>query len=137
MITTVLGLVVGPIAEILKKVIPDADKRAQAQEEITRAVIANEAEIIGAARDVIVAEAQSGSYAARNWRPHLMYFLMALLAWIAVVAPLAGLAKDTTGSLRDVPPEVWQLLMIGMGGYIIGRTGEKIAETFAERMGKR
>jgi hypothetical protein len=137
MITTVLGLVVGPIAEILKKVIPDADKRAQAQEEITRAVIANEAEIIGAARDVIVAEAQSGSYAARNWRPHLMYFLMVLLAWIAVVAPLAGLAKDTTGSLRDVPPEVWQLLMIGMGGYIIGRTGEKIAATFAERIGKK
>jgi hypothetical protein len=27
--------------------------------------------------------------------------------------------------------------MIGMGGYIIGRTGEKIAETFAERIGKK
>lgn len=136
MFGTIVTNIVGPIAEILKKIIPDADARAQAQEEITKVVLTNEAAIMTAARDVIVAEINSGSYAARNWRPHFMYFLMFLIMWIAIIAPLIGVSTASIGSLKGVPAEVWQLMMIGMGGYVIGRTGEKIAESLSGRFTK-
>lgn len=66
---------------------------------------------------VIVAEAQGQSYAARNWRPHLMYTLMLIVSynWLA-----AGLLRSfgIPVEIMPVPSEIWTLLSIGLGGYI-------------------
>jgi hypothetical protein len=37
------------------------------------------------------------------------------------------LAGDQVPLAIELPDELWNLLMIGVGGYIVGRSGEKIA----------
>jgi hypothetical protein len=32
-----------------------------------------------------------------------------------------------------LPTDVWTLLQIGLGGYVVGRSGESIARTLANR----
>lgn len=123
------------IIGVLGRVIPDANARAQAQEEITKLLLSNEATIIAAAKDVISTEIESG-WMGRNWRPTLMFLLMALLVWFVAVAPMFGLVAATKDALSAVPSDLWSLLQIGMGGYIIGRSGEKIATVFAKSKGK-
>jgi hypothetical protein len=69
---------------------------------------------------VVMSEATSESWLARNWRPILMLTFTYIIAHNFVIAPIFGL-----GSLT-VPEQMWELLKIGMGGYIFGRSAEKI-----------
>jgi len=53
----------------------------------------------------------------RNWRPITMLTFLVL-----VVCDSFGLLKFRLSN------EAWTLLQIGLGGYVIGRTGEKIVD---------
>lgn len=75
---------------------------------------------------VVMSEATSESWLARNWRPILMLTFTYIIAHNFVIAPIFGL-----GSLT-VPEQMWELLKIGMGGYIFGRSAEKIVPAVTE-----
>lgn len=81
--------------------------------------------------DVIKAEVNSESHLARNWRPILMLTFTYIIAHNFVVAPLFSIAAV------PVPEPMWELLKIGMGGYIFGRTAEKIAPQVTEVLKKK
>jgi hypothetical protein len=72
------------------------------------------------ASEVIIAETKSESWAARNWRPVTMLTFTYIIAHNYVFAPLFGLPA------LPIPPDLWKLLDIGMGGYVFGRSAEKI-----------
>jgi hypothetical protein len=125
----IISVLLPSLMEVIGKFITsDADK-AKAQAEITRHLLENEASLVNSAKEVVKAEIESESKLAKNWRPILMYLLMSLLVWIVAIAPVFGLVSATKESLEAVPGDLWSLLMIGMGGYILGRTGENIVKT--------
>lgn len=70
---------------------------------------------------VIVAEAQSESWMTRNWRPILMLVFTFIIFWNFVVAPIASAAS------LPIPDQMWELIKIGVGGYIVGRSVENVA----------
>ena len=35
-----------------------------------------------------------------------------------------------TGVMLDIPPDMWDLLKIGLGGYVVGRSAEKGAKAW-------
>lgn len=74
-----------------------------------------DSELLEAQKSIIVAEAKGGSWLQQSWRPITMLTFLGLvvlnsLGWLAI--PLA--------------PEAWNLLQIGLGGYVIGRSAEKV-----------
>lgn len=65
--------------------------------------------------EIIMAEAKSDSWIARNWRPITMLTFLALVV------------LDQTGQLAfRLADEAWTLLQLGLGGYVIGRSAEKV-----------
>lgn len=73
---------------------------------------------------VIAAEASSGSWLTVTWRPLCMVVFLGLLVsfWFGYVPPMIDQA---------MPPmlaEIFGLLKLGIGGYIGGRTLEKIMQ---------
>ena len=58
--------------------------------------------------------------------------LRAGLSPTALDQPL-GSSDDTQAALSRVPGELWMLITVGMGGYIIGRTGEKMVDRWSAR----
>ena len=76
-------------------------------------------ELAAARASIIIAETQSGSWLARNWRPITMLMFGTLIVLIAT-----GLMD--VDALARVPDQLWRLLQIGIGGYIVGRSAEKI-----------
>ncbi len=84
-----------------------------------------EARLIEAKTKVITAEAQGASWLQRNWRPITMLTFLGL-----VVADTFGL---TTFRLAS---EAWTLLQIGLGGYVVGRSAEKIVPKVTDAMRK-
>lgn len=75
-----------------------------------------EAELLDGQQKVIAAEASSGNLLTSSWRPITMLTFLAL-----VVA-------DSFGWLHSpLAPQAWSLLQIGLGGYTVGRSVEKVA----------
>ena len=78
--------------------------------------------------NIIIAETQSQSWLARNWRPILMLTIVAIVANNYIFFPYASLftAKVT---MLVLPEHLLSLLKIGLGGYIVSRGAEKVATT--------
>jgi len=71
--------------------------------------------------NVVIAEIQGQSWIQRAWRPILMWVCIFIVAWNYIINPILGLNRAI-----NMPPELWKLLFIGIGGYITLRSGEKI-----------
>ena len=90
--------------------------------------------VVDAQRSILEKELSSGSWLARNWRPILMavFTLMIVLNFLFVPGlELFRTVFDLNFWIpqpQDIPEKVWTLLQIGLGGYILGRSGEKIAD---------
>ena len=122
---------------LIDRIFPDKEKAAQAQIEMQKVLNEAAAEqakadaaIVESKSKVIVAEAQSESWAARNWRPHLMYSIMIMMLYNWMIAGiLRSLGFDIT--IIPIPNDMWTLLSIGVGGYVVGKSGENIMTTYA------
>lgn len=129
--------VLGPlVGDVVKRILPeDKDKRMEVERELNMAIMQNSAAIEQAAASVIKAEAESEHVITATWRPVLMLTITAIVGWNFLVAPLIELAVQIfTGNQIPLsiplPEELWQLLMIGVGGYVCGRSAEKVAKNF-------
>lgn len=117
---------------ILDKFIPSADDKAKAQlalaqlqaEEILK-LAELDATNAQTQAGVITAEAKSESWLTRNWRPITMMVFVFIIAFNYIVAPLFHL------NALPIPVDMWDLLKLGIGGYVLGRSAEKLAPSIA------
>ena len=74
-----------------------------------------EAKLLDSQGRIVEAEAKGQSWLQRNWRP------------ITMITFLVLVVLDSFGVLAfRLSEQAWLLLQIGLGGYVIGRSGEKI-----------
>lgn len=97
----------------------------QTQAALTTRVLEIESRLVEAKAKIITAEANGQSWLQRNWRPITMLTFLVL-----VVADTFGLTA------HRLAPDAWTLLQIGLGGYVVGRSAEKIAPTLVEAFKK-
>jgi hypothetical protein len=81
-----------------------------------------ERNLIDAQSKIVNSEAQSEHWIVAAWRPIVMLTFAAL-----VVARFLGYAAE--GMTESDYENLWTLLQIGLGGYVVGRSAEKIAKT--------
>ena len=116
------------LAPVLGKVIgnlfPDPEQKARAEAEMMKALLAHQAEIEGAAAKIIQTEAASTHWLAANWRPLTMIVFVSL-----IVARWFGWAAPTLSEAEYL--KLWSIVEFGLGGYVVGRSVEKIAPTIA------
>ncbi len=122
----------GPVLGVIDKAVEDKDKAAQLKQEITMAAIAADTKALEAQVSVIVAEAQGQSWLQRNWRPVLMLVITAIVANNYLIAPYLG-AMFNVGLMLELPEPLWNLMTLGVGGYVAGRTVEKSIETWKKK----
>jgi hypothetical protein len=118
---TGITAIIASISGILNKIIPDADKRIEVQAEIERALIANQSAIYDAMKEVMAADSASESMLTRNARPIVVMWCLVMITWV-VVSPMFGLQTETIDAIKAVPGDLWNLVMVGIGGYILAKT---------------
>lgn len=127
-----LGSVMGPVTKLVDELHTSEEERLaiksklfELQTNITTKTLDYESRLVEAQSKVITAEAQGASWMQRNWRPITMLVFLGL-----VVADTFGLTQFRLAS------EAWTLLQIGLGGYVVGRSAEKIAPKVVDVMRK-
>jgi hypothetical protein len=132
MLTAILGILSPIFGQVAKNLFPDpADelKRMQMQADLQRELIARANEIELAAASIVKAEAESDNWITSSWRPILMLSFGALIVarWLGWTAP---------GITEAELLKLWDIIQLGLGGYVIGRSVEKIAPSIAEVLRK-
>jgi hypothetical protein len=115
------GNVLQEIGKVIDNIFTNDEERLQAKNELTRIIQSKELELQKMQTDVIVAEA-NGNWLQRSWRPILMLAFGFIVIYVKFIAPLFGF------TIPELEEDFWNLLQIGIGGYVVGRSAEKIAD---------
>ena len=115
----VLAPLIGGIFSVIDKAVGDKDEALRIKARLHELAINGELAILEAAGRAVIAEAQGESWLQRNWRPLLMLLFGAIIANNHLFQPLLGTPPT------PLPEPMWELLKIGVGGYVVGRSVEK------------
>jgi hypothetical protein len=115
--------------DIFKKVGDSIDKLITSDEE--KLILKNELQKMFISESLKSQELQSeiikteakGNFLQRSWRPILMLAFGFIVVYSKFIAPAFGLPNTV------LEGEFWGLLNLGIGGYVIGRSAEKIVQT--------
>ena len=112
---------------IINKIIPDPQQKAEAQAKLIELQQQGDLKELDAAMQVISAEAKSEHWIVASWRPITMLTFVAIIANNYLLYPYLSLFWSNAPIL-DLSPDLWSLLKIGLGGYVVGRSAEKTAK---------
>ena len=129
--TPIITLLAPILGDLLNKLIPDSDKKNDIEKEVKLALLEHSDSIEAIRGQIVLAEAKSESWLTATWRPLLMMVIVTIIAMNYLLFPLAGIFFGVE-LMIDLPVELWDLLTIGVGGYIVGRSGEKMIDKWKE-----
>jgi len=132
MLGTIIGIVGKIAGSVAERIFPNPEnelKRVELQQALQAAVLERTSEIEKAAVEVVKAEAQGKNWLQRTWRPITMLVFVALIVarWLGWSAPNLSEAEAL---------KLWDIVEIGLGGYVIGRTAEKVLPGLVESLKK-
>lgn len=123
LVTDAIAGIFKPIEDVIDHVVPSGDAKVALQSatlagklQAAQNTIDYESKLLDSKTSIIAAEAKSESFIAANWRPITMLTFLVLVV------------LDSLGYLPNrLAPEAWTLLQMGIGGYVVGRSVEKVA----------
>jgi len=128
----ILGKITGGVTDIIGKKVEDKDLANELNAAITKQIMEQDHSEFEThmkeSATIIRAEANSQSWLARNWRPMLMCLFGLIIANNYILFPYVNLFAPQNAVLLPIPVDLWDLLKLGIGGYVVGRSGEKIVQ---------
>lgn len=124
-----LGGIINPVKDIITNLhTSDAEKMTltnqmvSIQNTMAAKVLDYETQLLKAQASIVTAEATGQSWLQRNWRPITMLTFLVLVV------------MDSLNLLQNrLAPQAWTLLQIGLGGYVVGRSAEKIVPALLKK----
>ena len=126
---SVIEAIIGPIASLIDKIIPDPKARDAAKLELIKLQGTQEMEAMRTQLSAILAEAQSADPWTSRARPSFLYVICAMILWaipmglIAAVRPeaAANIASGMNAYLNGLPEPLYALFGTGYLGYTAAR----------------
>jgi len=117
----------GVFTDIREAVTGEKIKDPSKQIELIQKLNEIEADIIQSKAKIITAEAKSEHFLTSTWRPITMLVFTFIIANNYVLVPYFQAMGFDIPTL-EISDKMWNLLSIGLGGYVVGRSAEKIAD---------
>lgn len=116
-------------SKIIDRLWPDPAQRDAAKLALLEMTQKGELAEFTSRADIVKTEAASEHWLAANWRPLLMLTFGAL-----IVARWFGWAAPNLSEAEYI--KLWSIVELGLGGYVIGRSAEKIVPAVAAAIKK-
>lgn len=108
--------VVDAVSRFVDRLTLPAREKKQLETDLQKLIQEIERDLVQARASIVVEETR-GNWLQRSWRPLVMLtFATIVLVGTFINVPILS---DTS--------RFWDLLEIGLGGYVVGRSGEKMA----------
>jgi hypothetical protein len=131
----ILESLIGPLASIIDRVIPDREARDRAKLELIKLQGSQEMEALQTRLSAILAEANSTDPWTSRARPSFLYVMYALILWalpmglISALSPAIAraIAEGMGAYLAALPEPLYVLFGTGYLGYTVTRQWGKVA----------
>lgn len=111
-------------SQLINKWFPNPEEADKRRAELQAMIINGDMKELEIIASVIKEESKSEHFLVAAWRPITMLVFVFIIANNYIIYPYLSLFMDGAPKL-DLPPDMWDLLKIGIGGYTVGRTVEK------------
>ena len=124
-----VNLLLGLGGKLIDSLFPDPQQANEAKLKLFEMQQKGELTQLSAQASIVEAEAKSENWLTSSWRPITMLVFTALIVarWFGWAAP-------------NLSPEeyikLWDIVELGLGGYVIGRSAEKVIPTIAAAVKK-
>ncbi|MEE4350895.1 MAG: holin family protein [Pacificimonas sp.] len=133
----ILGNLIGPLSQLIDKLIPDPEARAKAKLELVRLEGSQELETLKTQLSAIVAEAGSSDPWTSRARPSFLYVMYILILFslpMGMISALdsataAAIAEGMSAYLHAIPEPLYVLFGTGYLGYTAARSWGKAKGT--------
>lgn len=115
------------VGNVVDALATSEDEKLEAKQALSDIVLDHLESLAASQKEVLVTEL-SGTKLQRNWRPIVMLVFTLIIVYAKFISPLFGLQGV------ELEGDFWALLKLGLGGYVVGRTGEKIAQTLTKNI---
>ena len=130
----IIESLIGPVASLIDKIIPDKEARAQAKLELLALEGTQELKQIEVRLAAIVAEAESRDPWTSRARPSFLYVMYAMILWALPMGILASFNPQTARDialgmnayLNGLPEPLYALFGTGYLGYTAARQWGKV-----------
>ena len=125
MIWNLIGTIGGKVLDIVVGFVENKDEANKFKFQIQKQLLESKSGELEAQAKIVLAEAQ-GSQLQRNWRPMLMVTFAGLVVahWFGLTA--SNIPESVQNSLLNI-------VMVGVGGYVAGRSAEKVADKWKDK----
>lgn len=115
--------------KLIERLWPDPEQKAQAQIALLEMAQKGALTELTTKSEIVKTEAASSHWLAANWRPIVMLTFAALIVarWFGWAAPELSDAEYL---------KLWDIVEFGLGGYVVGRSAEKIIPATAAALKK-
>jgi hypothetical protein len=129
---SILGTIVGPVTELIDDLVTSDEEKAKlrmgimaVQVDMGSKLLEYETKRMEMQQKIIEAEAKSGHWLTAMWRPITMMTFLGLVVsyWLGYTPE--NITPDQVTDLLD-------LIKLGLGGYVIGRSAEKVVPQVAQ-----
>jgi hypothetical protein len=115
--------------KLIERLFPDPTEKAKANLALLELAQKGQLAEFTSRAEIVKTEAASTHWLAANWRPLTMLTFCGLIVarWFGWAAPNLSEAEYL---------QLWKIVEFGLGGYVVGRSAEKIAPAIAEAFKK-
>lgn len=122
---------VDSVGGILDNVLTNDEEKSSAKEKLT-SVIMDALDKMHALQAGLISKEAAGNWLQRSWRPIVMLMFAFVVVYAYFLQP--AFFPNAVNVRPELPEEFWGLLKIGLGGYVVGRSVEKVAETVTKNI---
>lgn len=126
----IIDSILGVVDTALDKIFPDKTEAEKAKAAIKTAILDMDKATLVESAKIVLGEIQGESWLQRNWRPILMLSIVTIVVNNYIAYPYLAMF-GVKATLIELPEHLWILMKIGVGGYVVGRSTEKIAESLS------
>jgi len=112
-------------SRLIDRLWPDPAQASQAKLQLLEMAQKGDLAELMAKSEIVKTEAASENWLASSWRPITMLTFTALIVarWFGWAAPNLSVEEYL---------KLWDIVQLGLGGYVVGRSVEKIVPTIAD-----
>ena len=125
MLASLIPAIAGIIGTLVDKSVTDKDEAEKLKAKMTQQLLSLNAQELKSSTEIILAEVQGESWLQRMWRPLLM-------VWFAILVGAYWFGWTPVNLPVESVNQLFTLVQIGIGGYVVGRSGEKIVKEWKQ-----
>lgn len=125
---------VGNIGDAFDKNFTNSEEKLEAKTKLLNEANSLTSLLIESQKEILTTEMQ-GNWLQRSWRPITMLCFTLVVIYAYFLQP--AFFPNAVNVYKVLPSDFWELLSIGMGGYVIGRSAETISKNVAEAIKKK